>query len=149
MVKKIKIYFFFNCLFYSMFLFIAATSFSIAAQPGFSIDDWATMAWTSNSDNPRTGFEHWVKVIDYDGFLTDGSQHTVAVTYPDSTTRTMNCLYRENEYTAVYEFWDNTDPTTDPTTDPATYSGKYVYRITDNKSGEWSEMIDAVEINYA
>ena len=133
------------CLFIVFLVFFTA-HVSFSAQPGLQLYGDGIMTWTHKDGipSPFTGLDSWVRVIDYDGIADDGSSHTVTVTYPDgSTVRELWFVYKENDYTARYEFWDDIDMQPE---DYSTYSGTYTYRVTDEDS-EWSEATDDLVAN--
>ena len=116
-----------------------------SAVPGLDIvyDGIGVYTWTSNASAPATALGHWVKVVDHDGISSDGSSHTVTVTYPGGETYSLWFVNQEDSTSAYYEFWDNT---IDQPIDPGVYSGAYVYRITD-PDGDWSEVADDLNVD--
>jgi len=46
--------------------------------------------------------DFWIKIVDYDGIADDGSSHTVTVTYPDATVKTLSFNYKSDDHTAGY-----------------------------------------------
>jgi hypothetical protein len=115
--------------------------FSFAVQPGINLDHYGASTWTTSSG--YTGIDFWIQVVDYDGIADDGSSHTVTVTYPDATEKTLSFDYKSNDHTAGYYLWDGSIP---QPINPATYSGDYVFRVEDS-NGDWSEVIDTVTVN--
>ncbi|MCF8076734.1 MAG: fibronectin type III domain-containing protein [Desulfotignum sp.] len=124
-----------------MFFFICFIPlFSFAAQPGIHLDTYGASTWTGSSG--YTGMDFWTRIVDYDGIADDGSSHTVTVTYPDATVKTLSLDNKYNDHTAGYYLWDGSIP--QPI--PAIYSGDYVFRVEDS-NGDWSEVIDTVTVN--
>jgi uncharacterized protein (TIGR02145 family) len=124
-----------------IFLVFFTPLFSFAAQPGINLDNYGVSTWTASSG--YTGMDFWIKIVDYDGIADDGSSHTVTVTYPDATVKTLSFNYKSDDHTAGYNFWDGSIP---QPINPATYSGDYVFRVEDS-NGDWSEVIDTVTVN--
>ncbi|MGD9096974.1 MAG: hypothetical protein PVF97_02745, partial [Desulfobacterales bacterium] len=84
---------------------------------------------TFNSTSPTTYLNHDVQITDYDGIAADGSSHTVTVTYPDLTVRSLVFSHSTGPYSAVYQLWDDTIP---QPFDSLAYSGDYTYRVDDS-----------------
>lgn len=135
-----------------LFLLITGLMFfmpnlTFSAQPGLDLNNDGTgvMTWTSDAQNPFTGLQHWVKVVDYDGITDDGSSHTVTVTYPDgSTVKTLVFNSKMDANSVIYEMYDS--DISQPI-NAGTYTGNYVYLVTEVSSGDWTEATDYLDVN--
>ena len=116
------------------------------AVPGIDLqyNAWGVNTWTSDADDPFTGISHSVKVVDYDGIASDGSSHTVTVTYPNGgPTKTLWFNYKMDNSTASYSMWDGD---IDQPINIGQYSGAYVYEVED-PDGNWSEATDNLVVD--
>jgi hypothetical protein len=143
--KKKLINFFLYCMLLAAMIF-SAPGIAVSAQPGLDLtwDGSGVYTWTSNAASPFTALGHWVKVVDYDGIADNGSSHTVTVDYPNSgPTHTLWFVSKIDDYSAMYEFWDDTLP---QPINALQYSGPYIYRVEDS-TGAWSQAEDDLQVS--
>jgi len=104
---------FFLCCMLAAGILISAHGIGLSAQPGLDLvyDGIGVATRTHDAANPFTAIQHWVKVVDYGGIADDGSSHTVTVSYPNGgPTYNLWFFEKRNDYSAVYEYWDDTIP---------------------------------------
>jgi hypothetical protein len=92
------------------------------------------------------GLNHYVKIYDQKAAIADGgASHTVTVTYPNGgPPKTLNFQYKSGTNVAFYGYYDGSIPRP---MNVATYSGDYVFKVTRNSDGEWSEAIDNLQVS--
>jgi hypothetical protein len=117
--------------------FTMATILTHSAPPAIDLRGWGVLSWTW--DIGSTGTECWVRIYDHDGISSDGSSHSVTVTFPDATQHDMYFVSSYGSTCAGYEFWDDISPP----------SGTYTFRVTDP---DWNvatltETLDPSDIN--
>jgi len=114
-----------------------------SAPPGIDAfkDASGVITWTTNPSSPFTGIVFSVKIVDHEEVIaSNGTSHTVTVTYPNGgPTTNLPFLRKVNDYSAFYELFDGS--ITQPISH-ATYNGTYTFKVTRVSNSEWSEATD-------